>query len=402
MNLAVTGSRGFADVGLDEALRRARELVPALRERAERAETARCMLAETEADLHRSGLFRFLHPKRYGGMELDFVAHFDVPAEIGRGCASTSWNIVNAGVHHWMLALYDERAQEEVWGANPDALIASGIAYPQGHARRVEGGYSVGGRWNFSSGVDASEWSQLAAMVREGERVVDYRMCLLHQSQYEIVDDWNVLGMRGTGSKTVVAKDVFVPAHRALCTPDARGGGGFPGARANPNPVYRVPFSAVGAHGLGGTAVGNAQAALELSIEAVKQRSTSYAGMKMRDFQAVQLRIGAAAAKIDAARLLIRANCIEAHDIARRNEIPDVATKLRFKRDLACGAQWCTEAVDMLHAMAGANGLYDRCPMQRIFRDTHALAAHISFSFDAQVSAWGLAALGGEIDNPTL
>jgi 3-hydroxy-9,10-secoandrosta-1,3,5(10)-triene-9,17-dione monooxygenase len=239
-------------------------------------------------------------------------------------------------------------------------------------------------------------------MVRDGERVVDYRMCLLHRSQYEIVDDWNVLGMRSTGSKTVVAKDVFVPEYRALCMRDARGGSGFPGARANPNPIYRVPLSAIGTHGLGGSAVGNAQAALDLSIEAVQQRSTNYSGMKMRDFQAVQLRIGAAAAKIDAARLLIRANCIEAQDIARRNEIPAVATKLRFKRDLACGVQFCTEAVDLLHVMAGANGLYDSYPIQRIFREAHALAGHISFSFDAQVSAWGLVALGGEINNPTL
>jgi 3-hydroxy-9,10-secoandrosta-1,3,5(10)-triene-9,17-dione monooxygenase len=402
MNAVASGSWGFADVGLDEALCRARELVPVLRERAERAETARSMLAETEADLHRTGLLRFLQPKRYGGMELDFVAYFDLPAEIGRGCASTSWNIANLAIHHWMLALYDERAQEDVWGANADALIASGIAYPQGQARRVEGGYSVSGRWNFSSAVDVSEWNLVAAMVREGERVVDYRMCLLHQSQYEIVDDWNVLGMRGTGSKTVVAKDVFVSEYRTLCTPDARGGSGFPGARANPSPLYRVPLSALGGHGLGGSAVGNAQAALELSIEAVRQRSTTYTGMKMRDFQAVQLRIGAAAAKIDAARLLLRANCIEARDIARRNEIPDVATKLRFRRDLAYGVQLCTEAVDMLHAMAGANGLYDSYPIQRIFRDAHALTGHISFSFDAQVSAWGLVALGGEINNPML
>ena len=112
MNVTATASRGFADVGLDETLRRARALVPALRERAERAEAARSMLAETEADLHRTGLFRFLQPKRYGGMELDFVAYFDVPAEIGRGCASTGWNIANLGLHHWLLALYDERAQE--------------------------------------------------------------------------------------------------------------------------------------------------------------------------------------------------------------------------------------------------------------------------------------------------
>jgi len=107
-------SAGFADVGYDEAMRRARALVPALRERAARAEDGRQMPAETLEDLHRTGLFRFHQPRRWGGMELDFVALFDVPAEIARGCASTGWNVANLGVHHWMLALYDERAQEEV------------------------------------------------------------------------------------------------------------------------------------------------------------------------------------------------------------------------------------------------------------------------------------------------
>jgi 3-hydroxy-9,10-secoandrosta-1,3,5(10)-triene-9,17-dione monooxygenase len=402
MNAPAGEPRGFAGVGCEEALRRARELVPALRERAGRADSARSMLKETEADLHRAGLFRFLQPKRYGGMELDFVSYFDIPAEVSRGCASTAWNITNLGVHHWMLALYDERLQQEIWGVNPDALIAAGIAYPQGQAKRVEGGFSLSGRWNFSSGVDASEWNMLAAMVREGEQVVDYRMCLLHKSQYAVVDDWHVLGMRSTGSKTVVAKDVFVPEYRALCTLSAHAGDGFPGWRSNPNALYKVPLMAVGAHGLAGTAVGNAQAALELSIEAVRERSTSYTGVKMRDFQAVQLRIGAAAAKIDTARLLIRNDCLEVQELVGKGRIPDMATKLRYRRNAAFGVQLCTEAVDMLHAMAGANGLYDSFPIQRIFRDAHALAGHISFSFDAQVSTWGLVALGGEVNNPTL
>ena len=392
----------FSGVGYEEALASARSLVPLLRERAAHAEEERILLPETLADLHRSGVLRVLQPKRWGGMEFDYVAYVDFSAELARGCASTGWTAGNLLIHHWMLALYDERAQQEVWGTNPEALIASGIAYPQGSGRAAPGGFSVSGRWNFSSGVNVADWNMLAVTVRDGETIVDHRMCLLHKSEYEIVDDWHVLGMRSTGSMTVVAKDVFVPEHRALCMYDARGGDGFPGAKGNPNQVYRVPLSALAAHGIGGTALGNAQAALELTIEAVKKRSTSYTGLKMRDIQAVQLRVGAAGARIDAARHLLRADCIEAQEIANRNVIADAERKLRFKRNLAYAASLCTEAVDILHAMAGANGVYDSYPIQRIFRDAHTLGGHISFSSDAQFTTWGLAALGGEIVNPTL
>ncbi|HSE92243.1 MAG TPA: acyl-CoA dehydrogenase family protein [Methylomirabilota bacterium] len=393
---------GFADVTHDEALRRARALVPVLRERADGTEAARQMPKETLEDLHRAGLLRFHQPRRWGGMELPFVAVLDIPAEIARGCASTAWNIGNLGIHHWMLALYDERAQEEVWGRNPDALIASGIAYPQGRGRKVDGGFVVSGLWNFSSGVDACDWNMLAVTVREGDRVVDHRMCLVPRTEYEIVDDWHVLGMQGTGSKSVRATEIFVPEHRALCMYLARGGAEFPGARVNPNPLYRVPLSGLGSHCLAGTGVGNAQAALELTIEAIRERSTSYTAMRMRDFQAVQLRVGRAGAMIDAARLVIREDCLDAERIAREDRVPSVEDKLRFKRNVAYAMQLCTEAVDSLHALAGANGIYDRYPIQRLFRDQHALSAHIGFSWDAQGGPWALVALGGEFSSPTL
>jgi 3-hydroxy-9,10-secoandrosta-1,3,5(10)-triene-9,17-dione monooxygenase len=393
---------GFASVDFDEAIRRARALAPTLRQRADRAEGARQMEKETLDDLHRAGLFRFHQPRRWGGMELPFVAIFDIPGEIARGCASTAWNVANLGIHHWMLALYDERAQEEVWGQDPEAIIASGIAFPQGRARRVDGGFEVSGRWNFSSCVNIADWNMLAVTVRDGERVTGHRMCLLHKSQYEVVDDWDVMGMRATGSMTVVAKDVFVPEYKALDMHEARGGDRFPGARVNPSPSYRVPLSALGGHGIGACAVGNARAALEHTIDSVKARSTSYTGMKMRDFQAVQLRIGAAGAKIDTARLILRNDCLEAQEIADRNVIAEPETKLRFKRNLALAVALATEAVDALHAMAGANGIYGAYPLERIFRDAHSLNAHISFSFDAQASTWGFVALGGEVNNPTL
>ncbi len=405
---AVPGAKApsFAGVGYEEALASARALVPVMRERAARAEEERILLPETLADLHRTGVLRVLQPKRWGGMELDYVAYVDFSEMLARGCASTGWNVGNLLIHHWMLALYDERAQQEVWGADPEAMIASGIAYPQGSGRIVksgaDSGFLISGRWNFSSGVNVADWNMLAVTVRDGEKIVDHRMCLLHKSEYQVVDDWHVLGMRSTGSMTVVAKDVFVPEYRALCMYDARGGDAFPGARENPNPLYRVPLSALGAHGIGGAAVGNAQAALDLTIESVVKRSTNYQGLKMRDIQTIQVRVGAAGARIDAARQLLRQNCIDAMEIARRNVIADAPTKLRFKRDLAYAASLCTEAVDLLHAMAGANGIYDSYPIQRIFRDAHALGGHFSFSTDAQFSSWGLAALGGEIANPTL
>jgi len=392
----------LAGVTYDEAVRRARELAPRLHERAARADIDRVLPPETLRDLHASGLFRTLQPKRWGGMEFDFIAYVDFPFELSRGCPSTAWNLANLQVHHWMLAMYDERAQEEVWSRDPAAMIASGIAYPQGQGRKVDGGFVVSGRWNFSSCVNVSDWNMLAVTVREGERVIDHRMCLLHKSQYEIVDDWHVLGMRATGSMTVVAKEVFVPEYKALCMYEARGGDRFPGARTNPHPVYRVPLSALGGHGIGACAVGNAQAALEQMIASVKERSTSYTGAKMRDFQTVQLRIGAAGAAIDTALLILRNDCLEAQEIANRNVIADTQTKLRFKRNLALAVKLATDAVDSLHAMAGANGIYEKFPLERMFRDAHSLAGHISFSFDTQASTWGLVALGGEVVNPTL
>jgi 3-hydroxy-9,10-secoandrosta-1,3,5(10)-triene-9,17-dione monooxygenase len=383
-------------------VRRARALAPVLRERAAGAEAARQMDKATLDDLHRAGLFRFHQPKRWGGMELPFVAIFDVPAEIGRGCASTAWNVGNLGIHHWMLALYDERAQAEVWGADPDALIASGIAFPQGRGRRVDGGFVVSGFWNFSSGVDPATWNMLAVTVYDGDRVVDHRMCLVPRGDYEIVDDWHVLGMRSTGSKSVRATDLFVPEHRALCMYDIRGGAEFPGARVNPNPMYRVPLAALGTHCLAGAGVGNAQAAVELTIEAIRERSTSYTAARMRDFQAVQLRVARAGAQVDAARLSVRADCLEAERIAREGRAPTLEEKLRFKRNVAWAMEQCTEAVDTLHALAGANGIYDRYPIQRLFRDQHALAAHIGFSWDAQAAPWALVAMGGAFTSPTL
>ena len=402
MNASIPMTPDFAGISYDVTVQRARDLAPALRSRAAQAEAARVMLPETVNDLQSMGALRALQPRRWGGMEFDFIAYIDIPMELARGCASTSWNVVNLMIHNWMLAMYDERAQADVWDKDPTALIAAGIAFPQGRAQKVDGGFVISGKWNFSSCVNISTWCMLAVTVRDGDKIIDHRMCLLDQSQYEIVDDWHTLGMRSTGSMTVVAKDVFVPEYRALCMYDIRGGDTFPGARGNPNPLYRVSLTALGGHGIAATALGNAMAALEHTLALVKERSTNYTGLKMRDQQIVQHRVSSAGAKIDSARLMLRADAIEAQALANKNVIPGMQQKLRYKRNAAYAATLCTEAVDALHTVTGATGIYQSYPLERIFRDAHALGAHISLNFDAQAPSWGLVALGGEVENQTL
>ena len=395
-------AKSFADVGFEEALRSAHTLVPKLRELAPAAEAARQLTPEVLALLHESGMLRILQPKRWGGMELDFVSVFDIPEVVGRGDSSVAWNVGNLSIHHWMLALFDPKAQEEVWGENPDAIIASGIAYPQGRGRKVDGGIVLSGYWNFSSGVDPSTWNQLACIVRDGDKVIDHRMCMVPRKDFTIIDDWDTLGMRGTGSKSVKVDEVFIPDYRSLSMYTARGGSDYPGAAVNPNPLYRIPLGGLGSSCLAGSVIGNAQAALDLTIASVKERSTNYTGVRMRDFQTVQLRVGVAGSKIDAARTIIHNDCLDGQRFAAANVMPPMEDKLRWRRNCSLAARMAVEAVDTLHEMAGANGIYTKYPLERLFRDAHSATGHIGFNWDAGMATWGLVTLGGEVVNPTM
>jgi 3-hydroxy-9,10-secoandrosta-1,3,5(10)-triene-9,17-dione monooxygenase len=398
---APPNSTGFAGVSREEALRRAADLIPLLRENAAAAENVRRLAPAVREALHRSGLFRYRQPKSRGGMELDFVAWTEIPEMLARGDCSTAWNVANLASHHRTLAQFSKEAQDEVWNENPDALIAAGIAYPQGRATKVDGGLRLSGTWNFCSAVTDSTWNMLACMVMENDKPVDWVQCLLRDSEYTIIDDWQTMGMRGTGSCTVKVENLFVPQYRVQSMATALPGHRFAGVAENPNPLYVIPTSAVGGHGLAGCVVGNAQGALDATIDWIKSRSTLQ-GAKMRDFQTVQLRIGMAGAKIDAARLVLRNDCIEAEAATRAGRAVSVEEKLRYKRNAAIAVKFSMEAIDLLQEMAGANGIYQKVPLERMFRDARSAGAHIHFSIDMQMTQWGLVASGGEFKSPTL
>ena len=394
--------RDFSAVSYDEAMRRARDIVPVLRERAQASEDARVLTRDNEQLLHETGLFRFQQPKIFGGMELPFVALVDIVAEIGRGCPSTAWNVGNLGCHHWILGYYHPDTQHELWDANPDVLIASSIALAAGRARKVDGGFSVSGRWPFSSGVDNSDWKMLAATVYDGDKPVDSRLCVVPKSDYQIVDTWDAMGMGATGSKDVAASDVFVPDRRALALSDCRGGFDHPGAALNKGALYGIPIVAASSHPLAPAALGAAEGAYEIFLAAMAKRAGTYTGAKVADFQAVQIKVARARSLIDAARHLLRQSAIAFDDYARRGATPDLETKLRFRAHSAFAVGQSREAVETLWSCYGAQGLYRRDPLQRHLRDVIAIAQHFSFNFDIAGAAYGTHALGGTYVNPTM
>ena len=388
----------FADVSYDEALRRARDIVPVLRERAQKCEEARTLLPENEKLLHETGLFRYHQPKRFGGMELPFVAVVDIVAELARGCPSTAWNVGNLGCHHWILGYYDPDTQHELWDADPDVLIASSIALAAGRGRKVDGGFVVSGKWPFSSGVDNSDWNMLAVTIYEADKAVDWRLCLVPKTDYRIIDTWYAMGMVGTGSKDIEVKEVFVPERRALALQRCRGGLEHPGAALNKGALFRVPLVAAAGHPLSATVLGTAEGAFEHVANSFKTRLGTYTGAKVSDFQAVQIKLARARCLIDSARHLVRESAV----VFQNGDSLDVQEKLRLRAQNAFGVAQAREAVETLWSFYGANAIYTRDPLQRYLRDAQAASQHFSFNFDIAGSAYGTVALGGSHANPNL
>ena len=382
---------------------RAAALVPQLRERAARTEELRRLPPETERELHEAGLFRLVQPKRVGGSEFDYVALVDCADVLGQGDASVAWNFANLASHHWMLGMFDKRAQDEVWNKDTNTLIASSFIFPAGRARKVDGGYLLRGSWPFSSGVESCEWNMLASVVSSDDEAdgIEYRIFLLNKKDYTVKDTWNVAGLRGTGSNDVEGTDAFVAEPMSISVSDLAGGP-TPGSAVNPNPLYTLPVFSLFPYVLSGAALGNAQACLDDYVEFARHRVSTYNRAKLGDMQSTQIKIAEASAKIDAARLLMRTNCITAMADARRGLVPHISGKTRLRRDGAFAVNLCTEAVSLLFAASGARSLFLSGALQRQFRDAHAVNSHLAFNFDAAGTNYGRVALGLPSENLTL
>ncbi len=386
--------------GHADLVARAQALVPVLRERATRAEELRRIPDDTLADLHASGLFRMLQPKRVGGSELSYEAIVELTAIIGRGCGSTAWVLSNLANHHWMLALWPRDAQDEIWGASADALIGSALMFPAGHAERDGHGYRLSGHWKFSSGIDACDWCMLGGIVASAEgEMPEYHVFVVPKSDYKIIDTWHVAGLRGTGSKDVEVSDIFIPAHRALAVDRMKGGLGAGGETA---PLYQLAVFDMFPYVVAGAALGIAQGAIETFSDDIRHRITAYATTLLADYATTQARLGHAAAAISAAERILIGNCREAMAIAAAKAVPTREQKIRLRRDGAYAAHLCTEGVDLLFGAGGGEFLYNQQAIQRSFRDIHAANSHYALAWDIATTMAGKSLLGIAADLPTL
>jgi len=359
----------------DEALRRATELVPVLRERAARAEALRQVPPETVKDLLASGLIRVGNPERYGGHGLDIDTAHEIAFELGRGCGSTAWCASLWMVHNWWIGHFPARVQEEFFATGPDTIFSTGLNPAGGTAEPAPGGVRISGRWSFSSGCDAANW----VMVATGTLAAPM-WSLLPRADYEIDDTWFASGLRGSGSKDIVVRDMFVPAHRSM-DPNRAGEGDFTGWELHKRPAYRVPLRALTAWDLAAPIVGMAQGMID-TLAARHRGSAS---------PALQLRLAEASAEVDAARALQRQDVREMIDKAARGEPLTATDRARYRRDKGFVPKLCVQAVNRLFEAGGARAVLDSDPVQRLHRDAHAASHHAGLSWDLGAGPFGAA-----------
>lgn len=384
----------------DDLIESARDLAPVLRERAAQAEELRRLPDETIADLYATGLFAAFRPARYGGAEVPICGLIELGALLAAGCASTSWVYNNIVSHNWIMGYWPPQAQDDVWAAQPDAIIGSGLVMAQGSVAKVDGGWRLSGRWPFSSGIDPVHWVMLGSRFESaGGTAPEPHLFLVPRAECRVIDTWHVMGLAGTGSKDVAVDDVFVPDHRAVATAVGRGGP-HPGSVANPGPLYRLPWLPLFSFVTAGTSLGIAQGAVQDFAAAVRGRIATYSGKTPVELATVQMRLAEAAALVDAAETVMLKDCDEAMAIAAAGAEVELLDRARWRRDGAYAARLVAEAVDIVFAGTGGGAIHDAHPLQRALRDVHAANGHIGVSWDLNGSIYGRVALGLPADFP--
>jgi 3-hydroxy-9,10-secoandrosta-1,3,5(10)-triene-9,17-dione monooxygenase len=371
----------------EELLRRATDLVPIFKSRAARTEELRQVPPESVQDLLASGLIRIGNPRRYGGHDVEVDTAFEAAFELGRGCGSTAWCYALWTAHNWWLGHFPERCQEEFFATGPDTLFSSGLNPAGGKAEPVSGGLKVSGRWGFSSGCDAATWVMVSVA---GPRPNGMSWLLLPRPDYQILDTWFASGMRGSGSKDIVVKDAFVPAHRVV-DPDLCGDKIMTGWELHGRLSYRAPLRCLAGWDLAAPLIGIAQGAID-EFTARAQRGTGPG--RTVESVALQLRLAEAAAEVDAARALHRQDIREILDRAARGEGFSELDRVRYRRDKAFIARLSVRAVDRLFEASGARAVLDAEPIQRCHRDAHGASHHAALSWDLIAEQFGRQALG--------
>jgi 3-hydroxy-9,10-secoandrosta-1,3,5(10)-triene-9,17-dione monooxygenase len=373
------------------ALAAAAALVPAIRARAKRTESDRCVPVETIEEIAASGLFNLVTPRLFGGSELGLAALVEVTAELSAACGSTGWVYGVLAGHSWLLNLFPIEAQREVF-SDSRALIAT-VFRLGAKVERVTGGFRLtGGEGRFCSGIDHAHWLIVGSSVIGGADAQQPYFFVIPRAEIQIIDDWFTAGMRGTGSRSIRIPESFIPEHRAVRWQDMLTGNA-PGSRFHHRPLYRMPFQDIAPFSLVGAPLGLARAAVRSFAEGLKASLARLAEDQVGAQAATYARLAIASAEIDAAYALVIEDATRIDEAASPESIGDAA-RARIPRNWAYAAQTARHAVNRVFEASGGSGIYESSELQRIWRDANAAAQHFAFTWDSAMANFGRVLVG--------
>lgn len=363
----------------DELVTRARAMIPALKARARQCVAERNVPADTIAEMKAAGFFRILQPKRYGGYEMHPNVFFDVQKLLAQGCMSTGWMYGVVGCHPYELALFDDRAQQEVWGDSPDTLASSSYQ-PVGKVERVDGGFILSGHWGFSTGSVHCDWVLLGALVppaAAGE-APDMRTFLVPRADYEILEDeWHVFGLQGTGSHGIRVDRAFVPEYRTHRAVD-----GFlcrnPGQELNRAPLYTLPWAQVFTRSVSTAAFGGARAAIDAAMKIMESRISTNTGKASKDDPLLQAAISAAHAQSLEMELTLKATFEDLMATAERGETIPHEKRALYAYQSSTVVRRLARLVDDMVQLLGGRAIYTSSEIIQPWLDLNAARAHVA------------------------
>lgn len=383
----------------EEIIGRAADMVAVLRERAAGCDEIRSIPQATHDAFVAAGFYKILQPARFGGYEMDLETMVDVAAELGRGCGSSTWVFTNLVMQAWINGRKDARAQEELWGDDPDAQVASSFPDREASVREVDGGFVVKGIWRYSSGIDFASWNNIQLFLRPDSGPPVNAFAMIHQSEYQVIDDWDMTGLRGTGSRSIEIGEAFIPEYRVHRVIDQLA---FetPGSKINPGTIYRLPFWGIGGRAFSSPAIGFARGVMDLVVDDLRDRVAARGGMRLADQPTVQARIAESGAEIDAAWALLLRDCAQATAATEAARLPDLETRMRWRRNNAYAVQLCLRATDRLYALAGMRAMAPGSAVARLWRDIHAASSQVGTAWDPQATNYGKALFGSAVSDP--
>jgi len=376
--MANVASLPAAVVSPESLLDTARAMIPSLKARSADAAAQRRLPPQTLREMQDAGFFRVFQPRRWGGYEMDPRAFFDIQMALAEGCMSTAWVYGVVGVHPFQLALFDGRAQEDVWGKN-DATLISSSYQPIGKVERVDGGFLLSGRWGFSSGCDYCDWTFLGALVppEEPGGAPDMRTFLLPRRDYKIIEDWNVFGLQATGSHGILVERAFVPEYRTHRAVDGFAGTN-PGRAMNGGILYKLPWAQVFVRAVSSAAIGALQGALDAYASIAARRVSTNTGKATKlDQHALNAAARTQCAVLEM-RTVLQRNFAEMMACVQAGQDIPMPERVRYRYESAQVARRCADLCDELMPLLGGRAIYMDSPVVRFWLDINAARAHVA------------------------